>query len=143
MAAGAGAWLLTVGADVTARGRGGRTCSGRAGPSVSPPAEAAGVVAVTAEPGRTCTVPVRAVCHSHSATPVVATATAAVGASSHGDSSHPNRSRPGRLTRGGLTRGRLTWGRLTRGGLTWGGPTRGGTGVVVNQSPNASGWPVA
>ena len=38
------------------------------------------------------------VCHSHSATPVVATATAAVGASSHGDSSHPNQSRRGRLT---------------------------------------------
>ena len=130
MSAGAGAWLLTAGAGVTPRGRGGRTCSGRAGPSVSPPAEAAGAVAVTAEPGRACTVPVSAVCHSHSATPVVATATAAVGANSHGDSSHPNRSRPGRLTRGGLTRGRLTRGRLTRGGLTlgrltWGGPRAG------------------
>ena len=112
-------WLAVAGAGVMPGGSGGMTRTGRPGPPGSPPV-AAGTVMVTAAPGRTCTVPVGAVCHSHSATPVVATATIAVGASSHGDSSHPNRSRRGRLTRGR--------------------PWRGGTDVVVNQSPNASDW---
>ena len=111
-------WLAVACAGVMPGGDG-VTRSGRPGPPGSPPV-AAGTVMVTAARGRACTVPVGAVCHSHSATPVVATATAAVGASSHGDSSHPNRSRRGRLTRGR--------------------PRRGGTGVVMNQSPNASDW---
>jgi hypothetical protein len=113
-------WLAVACAGLKPGGSGGTTRSGRPGLPGSPPV-AAGTV--TAAPGRACTAPVDAVCHSHSATPVVATATAAVGASSHGDSSHPNGSRRGRLTRGGLTRGR---------------PRRGGTDVVANQSPNAS-----
>ena len=112
-------WLAVACAGVMPGGSGGMTRSGRPGPPGSPPV-AAGTVMVTTAPGRACTAPVGAVCHSHSATPVVATATVAVGASSHGDSSHPNRSR----------RGRPTWGR----------PRRGGTDVAVNQSPNASGW---
>ena len=95
-------------------------------PPGSPPVAAGAVMVTAAAPGRACTATVDAVCHSHSATPVVATATAAVGASSHGDSSHPNQSRRGRLTRpappGCLTRVR----------------PRGGADVVVNQSPNAS-----
>jgi hypothetical protein len=115
-------WLAVACAGVKPGGSGGTTRSGRPGLPGSPPV-AAGTVMVTAAPGRACTAPVDAVCHSHSATPVVATATAAVGASSHGDSSHPNGSRRGGLTRGGLTRGR---------------PRRGGTDVVANQSPNAS-----
>jgi hypothetical protein len=150
--AGIGGWLLTLGAGVTLCGRGGMACSGRAGPSGSPPVVVAdaGAVTVTAAPGRACTVPLSAFCHSHSATPVVATATVAVGANSHGDSSHPNRSRRGRptrdgsrrarLTRGGSRRGRLTRRGPRRGGSRRGGPWRGGTGVVVNQPPNASGW---
>jgi len=112
-------WLAVARAGVTPGGSGGTTRSGRPGPPGSPPVTA-GTVMVTAAPGRACTVPGSAVCHSHSATPVVATATVAVGASSHGDNSHPNRSRRGRLTRG---RSR-----------------RGGADVVENQSPNASDW---
>jgi len=105
----------TGSAGVVPGGSGGMTRSGRPGPPV-----AAGTVMVTAAPGRACTVPVGAVCHSHSATPVVATATVAVGTSSHGDSSQPNRSRRCRPTRGR--------------------PRRGGPDVVANQSPNASDW---
>ena len=118
-------WLAVAGAGVMPGGSGGMPRSGRPGPPGSPPL-AAGTVMVTAAPGRACTDSIGAVCHSHSATPVVATATVAVGASSHGDSSHPNRSRRGRRTRGGSRRG---------------GTRRGGTDVVVNQSPNASDWP--
>ena len=113
-------WLPVACAGVMPGRSGGMTRSGRPGPSASP-LMVAGAVMVTAAPGRACTVRVGAACHSHSATPVVATATVAVGASSHGDSSHPNRSRRGHLTRGP--------------------PRRGGTDVVVNQSPNAFGWP--
>ena len=90
-------WLAVACARVVPGGGGEMTRSGRPGPPTSPPV-ATGTVMVTAAPGRACTVTVGAVCHSHSATPVVATATVAVGANSHGDSSHPNRSRRGRLT---------------------------------------------
>ena len=125
-------WLALACAGVMPGGSGGMTRSGRPGPPTSPPV-AAGTVMVTAAPGRAWTVPVGSLCHSHSATPVVATATDAIGASSHGDSSHPNQSRWGCQTRGWPRRGCRTRGR----------PRRGGPDVVVNQSPNASDWPAA